>query len=239
MYKSLITGVLVIVTSVWITNLAASERVPLEDVQLNKFVEDTQRQMPATGQRHVALVWWVPFEYWKSVVERDLAISNAQKETIFLSLRNISLIAAVQADLSTSGESKFYSKKEIKKNLEVSFSNANYKDKVMTPIVKMDPNLNKLLNQIAPLLGAAMGNLGDNFHFFVFDDVLNGERVIDPYEEGLLSVGLKSSSDFSMSTNIEMPLNSLYFPRICPNGKEAHVSWKYCPWSGDEPEDKH
>jgi len=235
MLKSLTATIFIFVICFFATELSALEQVPIEEVQLNKFVEDTQRKMPATGQRHVAQVWWVPLEYWRSVVGRDLAISDAQKETIFLSLRNISLLAAVQADLSTSGELEFYSKQEIEKNLAVTFSNADRKDKKLIPVNKLDPNLKTLLKQIAPLLRAAMGNLGDNFHFFVFDDVSDSGRTIDPYQQGLLSVDLKSKSEFAMNTEIEMPLDSLFYPRHCPNGKEAHVSWKFCPWSGEEP----
>jgi len=236
MYRYFLTILLVIFFSLSATTLAALEKVPMDEIQLNKFIEDTQRQMPATGQNHVALVWWVPLEYWRSVVERDLDISDAQRETIFLSLKNISLLAAVQADLSESGELEFYSKKAIQEDLVVTYKNSVYDNKVMTPVSNLDPNLVNLLNQIAPLLGAAMGNLGNNFHFFVFDDISDGKRIMDPYEEGVLSINLKNNSDFEMNSEIEMPLNSLYFPRICPNGKEAHVSWKYCPWSGEEPQ---
>jgi hypothetical protein len=32
---------------------------------------------------------------------------------------------------------------------------------------------------------------------------------------------------------LETPLNSLFVPRTCPNGKPAHVSWKFCPWGGE------
>jgi len=235
MYKFVLPFLLASFLCVYVSNVAALEKVPLDEVQLNKFIEDTQRQMPATGQNHVALVWWVPLEYWISVVERDLDISDAQRETIFLSLKNISLLAAVQADLSESGELEFYSKETIQEDLVVKFRDSVADNKVITPIKNLDPNLSSLLNQIAPLLGAAMGNLGNNFHFFVFDDFEDGNRIMDPYEEGVLSIDLKSNTDFEMNTEIEMPLNSLYFPRMCPNGKEAHVSWKYCPWSGKEP----
>jgi hypothetical protein len=41
-----------------------------------------------------------------------------------------------------------------------------------------------------------------------------------------------SNADAVHMAELELPLDSLFVPRLCPNGKPAHVSWDYCPWSG-------
>ena len=56
--------------------------------------------------------------------------------------------------------------------------------------------------------------------------------MVDPYLQGLISVQIAKRNGDLMTADIEMPLNSLFVPRKCPNGKDAHISWKYCPWSG-------
>jgi hypothetical protein len=78
-----------------------------------------------------------------------------------------------------------------------------------------------------------MGNLGKNFHFYVLSDKRNSShRLIDPYKKGLIEIQLMKNKDDLINAEIELPLNCLYVPRKCPNGKDAHISWSYCPWTG-------
>ena len=78
-----------------------------------------------------------------------------------------------------------------------------------------------------------MGNLGSNMHFFVLNDELESSpRLIDPYLKGHISIQLERRDEVQLDARIEMPLNSLFIPRKCPNGMDAHVSWKFCPWTG-------
>jgi len=122
--------------------------------------------------------------------------------------------------------------------MSLSFTAADGKRRTVTPMGTIDPNLGVVLAVFKPILGAAMGNLGNNMHFYVLDDRIEGApRLLDPYREGLISVQLMRKNGDWMTAEIEMPLNSLFVPRKCPNGKDAHVSWKYCPWSGKRLED--
>jgi len=90
-----------------------------------------------------------------------------------------------------------------------------------------------LLSMFKPMLGAAMGNMGENFHFFtLIDEDETGTRVIDPYRSGILKFNFAKRDGEQLKTQIEFPLNELFVPRKCPNGKDAHISWKYCPWTG-------
>ena len=78
-----------------------------------------------------------------------------------------------------------------------------------------------------------MGNLGKNMHFYVLNDKSKSfPRLLDPYRKGQINIQLSRKDDVLMTASIEMPLNSLFVPRKCPNGKDAHISWKYCPWTG-------
>ena len=82
----------------------------------------------------------------------------------------------------------------------------------------------------------AMGNLGENMHFFVLPDVDSaGARLVSPHEFGTVEVklgGRDSSSPVQLS--VELPLDALFVPRVCPNGKPAHVTWTHCPWGGSK-----
>ena len=224
-----------IVIILFVTSAFAVERMPIAEVSIDKILEDTQSQPPEAGDNHIALVWWVPLEYWQSIFARDDSISEVQKKALLESLGEISLLAIVQADITMLGAFEFYSKKEVENNLAVSFIDSTNKQEGMQPMQKLDSDLEILLGQIVPILGAAMGNMGNNFHFFVFNDLAESkQRLLDPYSKSTLKVQLKKKTGELMSTSVEMPLNSLFIPRVCPNGKEAHVSWKYCPWSGEK-----
>ena len=97
----------------------------------------------------------------------------------------------------------------------------------------VNTDLELILAMLTPLLEAAAGNLGNNMHFYVLNDKSeSSQRLLDPYQEGSMDIQLKKMNGDPIIANIEMPLNTLYIPRKCPNGKDAHISWKYCPWTG-------
>jgi hypothetical protein len=63
--------------------------------------------------------------------------------------------------------------------------------------------------------------------------VEEGVTPISPYEAGTLRFTMGASGDLTaIEGGIETPMNALFVPRLCPNGRPAHVSWKVCPWDG-------
>ena len=230
MKKILIT--LVIAFSICSNSMAAQKK-SLADIDIDAFMTDTQVTPQGAGDNHVSLVWWVPNEYWQSIFSRDTTTSEFDKKAVLDTMSGISLLAVVQSDISTFGAFKFYSKEEIEKNMLISFSDANGKKHELLPAKKIDSDLEIILESIKPILGAAMGNLGTNMHFYVLNDKSKASsRIIDPYQKGQIDIKLLKRDNKSMAATIEMPLNSLFIPRKCPNGKDAHISWKYCPWTG-------
>ena len=230
MKKLLIT--LVIVLTVGINSMAAQKK-PLRDVDTDAFMADTQVALQGAGDNHAALVWWIPNEYWESIFSRDTTTSESDKKAMLDAMSGISLLAVVQGDITTFGAFKYYSKEEIEKNMLISFSDADGKKQRLSPMQKIDPDLEVILGSIKPILGAAMGNLGSNMHFYVLNDKSKAYfRLLDPYRKGQFNIQLSRRDKVLMPASIEMPLNSLFVPRKCPNGKDAHISWKYCPWTG-------
>lgn len=221
-----------------ITGSMAAERRSIRDIDIDAITKDTQVSPAGAGDEHVAFVWWVPIEFWQSILARDGNTSERDKNATLDALSGSSLIAIVQADVSSVGAFKFYSKDEVEKNMHVSFTNAGGEKQRLRPVQVLAPDLEVVLGVFKPLLSAAMGNLGANMHFYVFDDQGEaGPRLLDPYRKGVISVQLAKNSKEIMIADVELPLNALFVPRKCPNGKEAHVSWNYCPWSGKQLEE--
>lgn len=214
----------------------AVDKKPLEEVDTGSMAQDTQMSPGGAGDDHVVLTWWVPKEYWEVVMARDTTTPPDAKKQLLNTLSGVSLLAVVQADVSPTGSFDFYSKEEVDKNLRITFSGENGKKK-LTIKDNIDPGLRDLLEVLKPILAGAMGNMGQNMHFYVLEDRSPRGRIIDPYAEGIIQVQLASRDDESMDGKIELPINSLFVPRKCPNGKEAHISWKFCPWTGEKLEE--
>lgn len=222
----MMTVLLIMLVSV---TVHAVERKHLKMVNIDQLTSETQIVYSEDG---VHLVWWMPPEFWEASLLREESMSVQQIEQVMEVIRPYSMLAIVQAEVSPFGVFTFYDKPQVAKNLVVSRKQG--KKNIKIDIVKDVPNdLMLLQNQLKPILAAALGNMGQNFHFFVFAEKKNGKRVASPYEEGVLSILLVDNKGKKIKPfDFETPLNSMFVPRICPNGKEAHVSWKVCPWDG-------
>lgn len=212
----------------------AVERKKLSDIDTDKLTTDTQ--VSATcGDDHLNLVWWIPHEFWQATFINDQSTSETDKRQILDTMKPYSILAICQADISNFGAFKFYSKSEILDKLVLKVEDANGRVRGITPMKKIDPDLEVMLSAFKPILSAAMGNLGENLHFYVLQDIdESGKRQIDPYNVGALQLQMRERDGTRLESAIEMPLNSLFVPRPCPNGKDAHVTWKFCPWTGQK-----
>lgn len=211
---------------------AAAERRALTDIPVEALTKDTQVQ-PAGGDRHLTLVWWVPYEFWAAMLARDAGIPQANKDALLAAVKGISLLGVVQADISAMGAFNYYSEDDVAAHLAATATDAGGKARPLTLLKEINPDLQVALGVFKPILTSAMGNLGANFHFFVLDDRAGAGRMMDPYLPGTLTVNLAKSDGAPLTARIEAPLDSLFVPRNCPNGKPAHVTWKFCPWNGE------
>jgi hypothetical protein len=225
---------IVIILAVTISpNSLTTERLPLKDVITDDLINDTRAVVKGSGDNHVALVLWLPREFWASVMAREAGTSESDKNALLDLMSGISLLIVVQADVSQFGSFSFYSREEIQKNMKLSFSPEEGKNQALSLVQKIDPDLELVLNIFKPILGGAMGNLGDHMHFYVVNDKSKSSpRILDPYNGGQIDIQLQKRDKEMLSASIELPVNALFVPRKCPNGKDAHITWKFCPWTG-------
>lgn len=208
----------------------AIERKPLTEVDLNALTNETQ--VMGGDTRSLDLVWWIPLEFWEATFRQSGDLPPEQVDELLGVLQHSSVLAVVQADVSTFGAFRFYDKEKVMSGLRIEAFDASGKSEIISHTEPSDPEVRLLLDQMRPVLAQAMGNLGENFYFFPLpatnDD---GERTPSPLESGRLRVTLQRDGGPSV-VEIELPIDALFVPRVCPNGKPAHVSWVYCPWSG-------
>lgn len=208
----------------------AIERKPIAQVDTNTLATDLQAV--DAGDRKLDLIWWIPVEFWEATFRQNQDLPEAQADEILGILRNHSVLAVVQADISTIGAFHFFEKETVMNGLKIEAIDAGGNSQTISHTEPSDPDVRLMLDQLKPILSQAMGNLGQNLYFLplpAFDD--DGERLPSPYESGLVRVTLKRGKT-SSTLDLGLPADSLFVPRPCPNGKPAHVSWAYCPWSG-------
>jgi hypothetical protein len=216
-------------------SLEAIEKKDLLNVDLDEMTIECQPVVYPSGEDNMNLVWWIPTEFWKSLYTRDYNMSQEEINSYINLLEPYTIVAVVQSDISIFGAFKFYSLDEVQAGLKVTFILNKGQTNELELVVEKSPDLEIVLETMKPMLSNAMGNFGENFHFFVFSDRSpSGKRIADPYSTGELIFDLKQSDGIKLTSKIETPLNCLYVPRKCPNGKPAHITWKYCPWTGEK-----
>jgi hypothetical protein len=207
----------------------AVEPKDLKDVDIGAMTQETQVMANAEG---IHLVWWIPPEYWEASLLGDKDMSEADRKAFLAIMKQYSMLAVAQADLSRFGTVSFYDRDTITRGMSIEFSDGKTK-KAIKPVERVPDELGLLLKVMTPMLESALGNTGKNLQFYVLDDQDKDGRVISPYLASTLTVLLKEKDGKAVEpVVIELPVNSLFVPRTCPNGKPAHVSWVVCPWDG-------
>lgn len=210
----------------------AIERKEILQVDVNALTVETQ--VMAGGSNQFDLVWWIPVEFWEANLRQGREMTQSQIDQMVGILQNHSILGIIQADISPFGAFSFFDKDKIMGGLKVEAVDAAEKVHTISHTEPTNSDVRLLLDQMRPILTQAMGNMGENLYFFplpAFDD--DGKRVPSPYERGHLRVTLQRD-EVSSTLELELPIDSLFVPRICPNGKPAHISWEYCPWSGSK-----
>jgi hypothetical protein len=210
-------------------NLNAAEKRAPTDVDSGILTQELQRSNNDEG---IVVAWWMPAEFWAVALGSEKSLTPAQTEEVMKVLRQYTFIAVVDGEVGGAAVN-FLDRAAVAKSLSVEVLDAAGKVRKVVPVEPVPEDVQPLLTVLVPAMGAAMGNLGRNLHFFVFQDQVDNTRVFSPFDAGSIVVKLSGRAhrqDISLS--IERPIDSLLVPRLCANGKPAHVSWIYCPWDG-------
>lgn len=223
-------SVAVLFIALCITSSAWSQiqRKPITEVNTDDMTDELQVSPANAEDDFFQLSWWIPNEYWEVSTAGEDPSSD-----VFGSFRGYTIVAVVVAEISGLGVFNYYTENDVASQLNVKYIDAGGKARNLQMVKEPPTEMQMILAMMKPMLKAAMGAMGEHFHFIVLkDQTESGTRIADPYAEGSLSISFTDKLDRSWTSAVETPLNSLYVPRTCPNGKPAHISWKYCPWTG-------
>ena len=147
----------------------AQERKAYSDIVLDEIILDTQKTPEGTSDTHFSFVWWLTYEYWASVLSRDPNLSEAMLESTLEVLDDYMILAIVQADISIFGAFNYYPKDVIDGYLKAGYQ-VGEKIEYISPIDDPSVEMEAILASMAPLLRAAMGEMGANLHFYIYED---------------------------------------------------------------------
>jgi hypothetical protein len=227
----IISGWILVAGLVLSFDAQALTRKAIKDVDVTTMTSELQKTAPGDG---IHMAWWIPTEFWEASVAGDADMSDADKKALVGVMSKYSLMAVAQADVSRFGTIAFYERDIIVKGMKIELSDGG-KSKQLHPIDEYPDELRMILKIMTPMLESALGNTGKNLNFFVLSDESKDGRLVSPYGNSKLSVTLTNKKGEVLEPiRFEMPLDALYVPRMCPNGKPAHVSWMVCPWDGSK-----
>lgn len=194
---------------------------------VDKFINETQKTK-ADGE-DMKIAWWIPVEFWMISLESEESLSKKAKEDMYDVLDDYFIIGIVDAEMGPFGGFTYTSEKELKKTMELKLDSKELKEPLSHR--ELDADMQVLLDTFKPILKNMLGDLGENFHFFVYKDTnKKGDRILDPYASGELVLICNDES-----YNWNLPLESLFPLKVCPEDKaELNGAWSYCPYHGTE-----
>ncbi len=204
---------------------ATAERRATSEVSIDALIRETQS--PVSTPHRLDLVWYVPVEFWQ-VAMSGPSVNPAQRDALISAIDSTFIIITVQADVSPLGAFDYFDVKP-----QAIYRAASGATEALEPLAELPPQMAAMIGVLKPIMSQALGALGQNISYYVYSDQEDGARRVSPYVQGAIEVAMSGRDGVVRSQHrIELPLDTLHMPRLCANGKPAHISWTHCPWDG-------
>lgn len=198
---------------------------PAVDVQA--LIQETQKSAP--GSDDMAMVWWMPEDFWRLSFEQEKSLTAEGTEEMLQALRPYTLVAVVDGKMGPMGGVTFRPEADVRK--DVVFVDTSGKEHRPLADDALNKDVKILFGLLKPMLSDMLGPMGESMYFFAFparNDA--GKPLADPMKEGSFSIKVGPQS-----FDWKLPLGSLMPARMCPKDKEVlNGAWSYCPWHGDK-----
>ncbi len=214
--------------------VVAAERLPLEQVDLDAMIRETQKD--ASQQDGSGLVWFMPEVPFFRLLSEGGNIPPREAAAIRSMLKGKCVVIVVRAHISPFGSFTYFDEDTILAGTKISVQKPNRDEIVMRQLTDIPPDLTLIFNAMKPVLKNAIGPMGENMYFYVYDNVAaDGSAIYDPYKDEQVRVSFTQMGRLPENTSTHDTIcDSLFKPRVLKNGKRAHVTWKFDPWTGDK-----
>ncbi|HKX33652.1 MAG TPA: hypothetical protein VJ302_38590 [Blastocatellia bacterium] len=240
----------------WLLIAPGTSFAQKKKVNLDTLIAETQKSSPQSER--LALVWWIPEEYWRASLAETPSVTLAQIDQFVAALRPYTIFIVVDGQIMEAGRVAYTSEEEIRKSIRLTDrEGVNY-----GPLndEAVDAGTKALLTTMKPILANILGPLGQNTYFVLFPGRNRaGKAIAEAAREGAFSLKL-AEAEYKW----KLPLASLPPPepavsptpepvvsrapepavspapepvvprKMCPvDGEELNPDWKFCPLHGE------
>ena len=213
----------------------AAERKPYGDVSIDDLIAETQ--LSCESPDGINIYWYVPIEYWQVALAAEEDLAPEIRKQLFDALGEYMVLGVVRGDMTAFGTIRFHDRARVKSSISVNWAPEGGDLVPLSITEAKGSDAAEVLKMVGPMLSAAMGNLGENFHLFLIRDRdAEGNRVASPYERGVLRItATKLGTDSAGTIEFRSPFDALHIPRHCAAcTKDMHITWNFCPWCGEK-----
>jgi hypothetical protein len=195
-----------------------------KNIDLNQFIRETQKNIG--NSNNIKMAWWIPTEFWKISFQNAKDMTAEQKQQFLTLIEPYTIFGVVEGQTGAFGGVTYRTEVSMNDSIVLIDCSGNMHKPVESQL--LDPNVANLLAMMKPVLKNVMGQLGENFNFFVFNNKQGSKKLLDPHKEGAFSLTV-----FHDSFKWQLPLATLMPPKICPtDNAEMNGNWNFCPFHG-------
>ncbi len=224
MKKSIIIIIFSLILSTSINTSLFAQKT--NKIDLNLLRKQTQK-LSNNVDNKIQMVWWIPIEYWETILRDDDSMDEKQIEEFTAMLSDYEIVAVLDGDMSLFGSVSYKPKNKIENNLSIITQNNTSYTPLPDDKINMETKL--ILSIIQPIIINMLGGMGENLHFFSFPAKNDKkQRILDPLSYSDFVIKL-----FDVEYKFKLPLSALLPKKKCPvDGELMNGAWKYCPWHG-------
>ncbi len=201
-----------------------------QPVDYTALIKATQSQQGVAGE--LKLAWWIPVEFWEQALLQQ-GVTGFEIQSFLDVLEPYVFVGMIDGAIGDYGTVSYMDEKIMSATLRVTGTSGEQR----TPLdpEEIPEELDYMLSLLKPMLQGMMGEMGANFHFYVFsDEMTDGTRFCDPFATGSVKIETSRSNH-----SIRTPLGPLLPPKVCPEDEEEFMGdYNFCPYCGHALEDK-
>jgi hypothetical protein len=211
-----------------VLNAGAVERLPLRDVQVDAFVKETQSMFTSKDEAIYIQRW--PAEYFLLLLDEMNGDRESERAIHVKNIMKNRFVVAVAILKSTGSDSgRFLDFVDVAKRIKIKI----VKNKHSYPLELIgDQEVAKLISETGGYLVHGLERVVEGTHFLIYEasDHFDGQ-LYSPYENDEINISY-TGDDREYVFSVATIMDSLFKPRFCENGRKAHVTWMFDPWSG-------
>lgn len=219
--KKIIVLLVVLLATSSVIQFSASARTLRHpsQVDIDDLLSETLKLSPDPDR--LTQVMWLPVQFWETLFHQDPSLSADEVNEIVNAFKDYVIVMVLDGKIGFFGSVTYASEEDIISNLRI----LNNYGVAHSPLDErfVNRDVRNMVNIFKPILGAMLGELGDNMYMFIFSS-----EGIDTTSDGDFYIQLREEQ-----YSWRLPLASLFEPRTCPTcNTQLSGVYSFCPWDG-------